>query len=272
MVVFPNAKINLGLNILSKREDGYHNLHTVFAPIAVKDVLEIIEAKDATQDVQFSSSGLPVAGELSSNLCVRAYQLLKKDFTDIPPVRMHLHKTIPMGAGLGGGSSDAAFALQLINQKFNLQLSRAQLIGYAAHLGSDCAFFILNRPCYATGRGEVLQPLDLDLTAYKILLVNPGLHINTAQAFSKIVPGIHTTDLRTLLAKNIRQWKNYLHNDFEESVFSAFPEVGAIKNLLYQQGALYASMSGSGSSVYGIFEKHTQPAIKFPQHYFHRWV
>lgn len=271
MVVFPNAKINIGLNILSKREDGYHNLQTVFAAIAIKDALEIIEAEPRTEGVKFTSSGLYVPGAVEGNLCVKAYQLLKQDFPALPAVHMHLHKTIPMGAGLGGGSSDAAFALQLINQKFSLHLSSQQLINYAVQLGSDCAFFILNKPCYATGRGEILEPIELDLSNFGILLINPGIHISTSLAFSNINIGEHPQDLRLLLANDIKTWKHSIVNDFEKPVFAAYPEIEQIKATLYDQGALYASMSGSGSSVYGIFPKEKIPALNFPEHYLQRW-
>lgn len=272
MVVFPNAKINIGLNILSKREDGYHNLQTVFAAIAIKDALEIIEAKPGEDGIEFTSSGLYVPEGTAGNLCVRAYQLLKKDFPALPAVQMHLHKTIPMGAGLGGGSADAAFALQLINQKFCLNISSSRLLNYAAQLGSDCAFFILNEPCYATGRGELLEPVDIDLSGYAILLINPGIHISTSLAFSNINVGEHHEDLRLLLAQGIHTWKNSIVNDFEKPVFATYPEIGQIKETLYEHGALYASMSGSGSSVYGIFPKEMLPAVNFPPHYFQRWV
>ncbi len=272
MVVFPNAKINIGLNILSKREDGYHNLQTIFAPIALKDALEAVETKQGGGGIQFASSGLYVPGAVDGNLCVKAYQLLKRDFPALPAVKMHLHKSIPMGAGLGGGSADAAFALQLINQKFSLHLSSEQLIKYASQLGSDCAFFIINKPCYATGRGEILEPIELNLSAYAILLLNPGIHISTSLAFSNIKIGEHPQDLRELVAKDIHTWKHNIVNDFEETVFAAYPEIALIKTNLYDHGALYASMSGSGSSIYGIFPKEKLPTCNFPAHYLQRWV
>lgn len=272
MVVFPNAKINIGLKILSKREDGYHNLQTIFAAIALKDALEVIEAKQGSEGVQFTSSGLYVPGAVEGNLCVQAYQLLKQDFPALPAVQMHLHKTIPMGAGLGGGSADAAFALQLINQKFSLHLTTKQLLSYAGQLGSDCAFFIVNKACYATGRGEILEPINLDLSAYAILLLNPGIHISTSLAFDNIKIGEHPQDLRKLVVQDIDTWKHAIVNDFEETVFAAYPEIALIKTTLYELGALYASMSGSGSSVYGIFPKAKLPAFNFPAHYYQRWV
>ncbi len=272
MVAFPNAKINIGLNILSKREDGYHNLQTIFAPINVKDALEIIEAEPGNEGVQFTSSGLYVPGAVEGNLCVRAYQLLKKDFPALPAVQMRLHKTIPMGAGLGGGSADAAFALQLINQKFSLNLNTEQLLAYAGQLGSDCAFFILNKPCYATGRGEILEPIQLDLSGYQILLINPGIHISTSLAFDNISIGENAQDLGMLINQPIRNWKNNIFNDFEKPVFAVYPEIETIKTTLYNEGALFASMSGSGSSVYGIFGAGHKPTIALPKHYFCQWV
>ena len=184
MVSFPNCKINLGLNIVNKRNDGYHDFETVFFPIHLKDALEIIEK----EKFEFSTSGLPIEGEPEKNLCIKAYQLLKKDFPQLPAVQMHLHKAIPMGAGLGGGSADGAFTLKLLNKKFDLSLSEKQLINYSLQLGSDCPFFILNKPCFATGRGEILEQIDLDLSEYKILIVHPAIHISTAWAFSTIKP------------------------------------------------------------------------------------
>ena len=272
MVVFPNAKINIGLNILSKREDGFHNLQTIFVPIAIKDALEIIETQPSAKSVTFSNTGLYVPGATEGNLCIKAFELLKKDFPALPAVAMHLHKAIPMGAGLGGGSADAAFTLQLINQKFLLQLTPERLLQYAGLLGSDCPFFIVNKPSYATGRGEVLEPIDLDLSDYAILLINPGIHISTSLAFSNISIGMHVQDLRILIREDIRYWKHNIVNDFEDQVFTAYPEIAAIKATLYEQGALYASMSGSGSSVYGIFPKGKHTEMNFPEQYFKKWA
>ena len=272
MISFPNCKINIGLNILSKRKDGYHDLQTIFYPIAIKDALEIIETDESAKNITFSNSGIKINGAKEDNLCMKAFQLLKKDFPALPSIKMHLHKTIPMGAGLGGGSADGAFALQLINKKFSLRLSQEQLIQYALQLGSDCPFFICNKPSYATGRGEILEPLQLDLSAYSILIVNPDIHINTAVSFSTIKVGEHKTNLKELIAIPITEWKNSIINDFENNVFSSVPEIAAIKNNLYANGAMYASMSGSGSSVYGIFPKNYNTSLHFPPHYFYRWV
>ena len=268
MVSFPNCKINLGLHILRKRSDGYHDLETVFYPINLTDVLEIIENRNAKTAVHLSTSGVPVEGRPANNLCVRAYRLLQKDFPSLPPMLIHLHKVIPAGAGLGGGSANASFALQMINEIAGLGLNQQQLLQYAVQLGSDCPFFIINKPCYATGRGENLEEFELDLSGYSIILVNPGIHVNTGVAFSGIVPVMPEYSIKEILRQPVRQWKYNLQNDFEKSVFKAYREIVDIKDSLYQQGALYASMSGSGSTVYGIFEKDKMPSLSFPPGYF----
>lgn len=253
MVSFPNCKINLGLHILGKREDGFHNLQTVFYPLAFKDVLEVIPSKNTA--IEFTVTGLAVDGNAADNLCVKAYHLIKKDFPQLPAVKIHLHKAIPLGAGLGGGSADAAFMLRLLNEKFKLNISTDQLINYALQLGSDCPFFILNKPCFATGRGEVLETISVDLSAYTFVLINPGIHINTGWAFSKITPALPVQSLKAIIQQPINTWKEELKNDFESAVFTAHPDIKAIKETLYAHGAIYAAMSGSGSTVYGIFNK-----------------
>lgn len=268
MISFPNCKINLGLRIPGKRSDGYHDLETIFYPLPLKDAVEVIE-KEA---FQFSTSGLPIGGEQQNNLCLKAYYLLRKDFPQIPRVQMHLHKLIPMGAGLGGGSADGAFTLKLINKKFDLSLSDEQLGAYALQLGSDCPFFIVNKPCVATGRGELLDQIELDLSGYKTLIVHPGIHISTAWAFSRLAgrlqrPGSYKS-IREIIQQPISTWKGELISDFEEPVFSQYPEIKKIKNDLYNAGAVYSSMSGSGSAVYGIFEKDRALALSFPDNYF----
>jgi len=253
VVSFPNCKINLGLHIVEKRSDGYHNLETVFYPIQITDVLEVIPAH-AGKSFAFSVSGLPVAGETETNLCVKAWQLLKKDFPQLPAVTMHLHKYIPMGAGLGGGSADSAFTLQLLNEKYKLGLSAETLARYALQLGSDCPFFIFNSPVFASGRGEILQPLQLDLGRYSFLVVNPKIHISTAQAFGLIKPGPPLVALSEAILQPVDTWKEIIRNDFEEPAFYYHPELQEIKNWLYNSGAIYASMTGTGSCFYGIFE------------------
>lgn len=268
MIVFPNCKINLGLHILQKRADGFHDLETVFYPIALQDALEIVQNPSPASAIQFSASGLKIDSPAEDNICFKAYQLLKKDFPELPSVKMHLHKVIPSGAGLGGGSSDGAFTLSLLNKKFNLGLSEEQLIYYALQLGSDCPFFIKNKACYATGRGEKLEEIELNLSDYKIVLVNPQIHIHTGKAFSKITPSKERTSIREIILQPIENWKELLKNDFEEIVFAEHPEVKTIKEELYRQGAVYASMSGSGSTVFGLFDKNIQPQLNFPKHYF----
>lgn len=271
MVSFPNCKINLGLNIIRKRADGYHDLETCFYPISINDALEIITSEKATvhPDIEFSSSGLCIDGDTENNLCVKAYKLLKKDFPEIPAIKTHLHKTIPMGAGLGGGSADAAFTLMLLNNKFNLNLSTAQLINYALQLGSDCPFFIINKPCFATGRGEVLEEININLSACKIIIVNPGIHINTGWAFRQIKPAAPAIGIKKIIQQPVSAWKNQLTNDFEKPVFAEYPQLKALKEMLYNAGAAYAAMSGSGSTFYGIFDSTIEVNIQnFPTGYF----
>lgn len=264
MVIFPNCKINLGLQIVSKRTDGYHDLETVFYPIDLKDVVEIIENKE----FEFSASGSPIGGGTDNNLCVKAFYLLKKDFPHLPNIQMHLHKVIPMGAGLGGGSADGAFALKLLNKKFELGLSEEQLIDYSLQLGSDCPFFILNKSCFATSRGEKLEPIDIDLSDFKIVIIHPAIHISTVEAFANIKPMKPGKSIKQVIQQPISTWKDELINDFENPVFNKFPEIKKIKDSLYDAGAIYASMSGSGSALYGIFRKEKTISLSFPEHYF----
>ncbi|MDQ3394188.1 MAG: 4-(cytidine 5'-diphospho)-2-C-methyl-D-erythritol kinase [Bacteroidota bacterium] len=254
MVVFPNAKINLGLKVTEKRNDGFHNLETCFYPVLWKDALEVIESTKT----QFTSTGIEVPGKVEDNLCVKAYKILAKDYS-LPPVAMHLHKSIPIGAGLGGGSSDASFALKAINEVFNLFLDPEILMQYAAELGSDCPFFVENKPVLARGKGNIFEPINLDLSAYFVIIVFPGIHVSTAGAFSKISPSEPKINLKEVLENTSPEmWKNYLVNDFEESVFADFPQIAKIKDTLYKSGALFSSMSGSGSAVFGIFDKKPQ--------------
>jgi 4-diphosphocytidyl-2-C-methyl-D-erythritol kinase len=266
MIVYPNAKINLGLNILRKREDGFHELSSVFYPVKWKDALEIVRS---TQQ-KFTSSGLPIPGDESSNLCIKAYELLKGEF-DLPPVHIHLHKVLPMGGGLGGGSSDAAFTLRVLNEMFALKLDKVQLRNVAAQLGSDCAFFIENTPQLATGRGEVLQPLQIDLSEYRILLVYPAVAVSTPWAYSQITPKMPEKSLSDLIALPIESWKDTIINDFEVPIFEAHEELGEIKEALYSFGAVYASMSGSGSTVFGIFKNDISLPIDQLEMFGYNW-
>lgn len=270
MIVYPNCKINLGLNILKKRADGYHDLQTVFYPIPLKDILEVLENKEPAQspELLFSSSGLAIPGPADSNLCLKAWQLLKADFPTIPPVKIHLHKIIPIGAGLGGGSADGTFSLLAYNHIFQLGLSNEKLIQYAEQLGSDCPFFIINKPCFATGKGEILNEIAIDLSNYKLIIVNPGIAINTGEAFRNLKPAFPERSIPEIISTSVEQWKNHLVNDFEQPIFRFFPEIKAIKERFYMEGAVYASMSGSGSTVYGIFPKQLPVKFNFPTHYF----
>jgi len=266
MIQFPNCKINLGLSILEKRTDGFHSLETVFYPVALNDSLEIVLNNHPNNDaIEFTSTGNPIPGDVSGNLCIKAYHLLKKDFPQITAVKIHLHKRIPMGAGLGGGSSDGAFTLRMLNELFTLNLTQAKLINYAAQLGSDCPFFILNQAAHATGRGEILQPIDIDLSNYTFALIHPGIPISTAWAFQQIKPCVKEKTIAAIIQAPIQNWKDHLINDFEAPVFDGHPQLQTIKNELYRQGAIYASLSGSGSTIFGIFPKgyRLEPAPAF---------
>jgi 4-diphosphocytidyl-2-C-methyl-D-erythritol kinase len=275
MVVFPNCKINLGLKILEKREDGFHNLETIFYPVGIKDALEIIPHSGLDETIEYTGSGNRIEGSGENNLCIKAYDLLKKDFKYLPAIKIHLHKAIPIGAGLGGGSADGAFALKLLNEKFQLDLSDKQLLNYAAQLGSDCPFFMLNKPCFASGRGEILEEINLDLSHFKIALVNPGIHINTAWAFAALASNSGSTPpiknnmgLKEVIRQPVGTWKDTLQNDFEKPVFESYPGLQEIKKILYQLGAVYSSMSGSGSTMFGIFEEEVSLSVFESSHYF----
>ena len=255
--------------MIRKRSDGFHDLESVFYPLHFNDALEIIQTTDKTElTVNFTFSGLTIDGKTEKNLCVRAYELLKKDFPQLSALLIHLHKTIPAGAGLGGGSSDGAFTLKLLNQKFDLGLSSGKLLEYALQLGSDCPFFIFNKPSVATGRGELLESILMDLSAYKFVIIYPGIHISTEWAFAQLAHVSDTLKVSDTIRRSIETWKKELKNDFEEPVFNQYPEIKMIKEKLYSEGAIYASMSGSGSTVYGIFEKDAKVSIPFPQNYF----
>ena len=263
MVSFPNCKINLGLRILRKREDGYHDLETIFYPLPVRDVLETVRANE----LRFYPTGLPIPGDPSQNLAAKAFHLLKGDFPQLPFVAIHLHKNIPIGGGLGGGSSDGAFMLQLLNSQFQLGLTPDQLMTYAARLGSDCPFFLLNKPCLANGRGERLEPLALDLSSYSFLIVHPGIHISTARAFSLCTPSAAGPSLKDSITRPVTTWADILVNDFEEPVFREHPVLRTIKQQLYDRSAIYASLTGSGSSLFGIFEKGKADAGRWDPDY-----
>ncbi|MCD7940273.1 MAG: 4-(cytidine 5'-diphospho)-2-C-methyl-D-erythritol kinase [Bacteroides intestinalis] len=261
MITFPNAKINLGLNIVEKRPDGYHNLETVFYPVPVEDALEVNIWNESTQKYRLHQAGLEIAGEAENNLVVKAYKLLDKRF-NLPPVDIHLFKHIPSGAGLGGGSSDAAYMLKLLNEKFNLKLSDENLEEYATGLGADCAFFIRNTPTYAEGIGNIFSPISLALKGYQIVLVKPDIFVSTREAFARIKPHRQEIPLKEVIKRPIEEWKGRMVNDFEESVFPQFPAIKEIKEKLYEAGAIYAAMTGSGSSVFGLFKPENNKVAK----------
>mgnify|MGYP000318326654 CR=1 FL=1 len=249
MILFPHAKINIGLNILKIREDGYHEISSVFYPVKqCYDVLEITEQ----QHFSFVKSGIKIPD--GENLCEKAFHLLKKDFS-FANVEIHLYKHIPIGAGLGGGSADAALTLMGLNQLFELELNKTQLKKYALSLGADCPFFIDDRPTLVEGIGEKLSPIDLDLNGFEIKLINPAIHVSTKEAYAGITPLKPETSLRELIRTQIENWKGKINNDFEKSIFEKHPKLQSIKEQLYKDGAIYASMSGSGSTIYGFFEK-----------------
>lgn len=254
MITFPNAKINLGLNIVEKRPDGYHNLETIFYPINLQDALEVTRRENNDKEYTLHISGAPLEGEPEDNLVVKAYKLLKKDYPGLLPVDIHMYKHIPAGAGLGGGSSDAACMIKLLNDKFSLGLSTERMEEYAVKLGADCAFFIRNKPVFATGIGNLFEPVELSLKGYHIILIKPDIFVSTRDAFAEIKPVRPAVSLKEIVKQPIETWKSSMKNDFEDSVFKKFPEIAAIKDELYDLGAVYAAMSGSGSSVYGIFK------------------
>ena len=257
MITYPNAKINLGLNIVEKRPDGYHNLETVFYPINLQDALEV-NLLEGEEEFSLKVSGVPIEGEPVNNLVVKAYRLLKKDYPEMPAIDIHMYKHIPTGAGLGGGSADAAFMIKLLNDKFKLNLSIEKMEEYAAILGADCAFFIQNKPVFATGIGNIFEPIQLSLKGYYLVLVKPDIFVSTKDAFAHIIPTQPTQSLKEIIRMPVETWRATMKNDFEDSVFQKFPEIAAIKDKLYDLGAVYASMSGSGSSVYGIFREQVE--------------
>ncbi len=249
MIAFPNAKINIGLNILNKRPDGYHDIESCLYPVPFTDVLEIVPA----QQFSFTNTGLKVDQDRGDNLCIKAYQLIRASH-DISEVSIHLHKVIPMGAGLGGGSSDAAFTLKMLNDLFGLDITNEQLKAFAAELGSDCPFFIDNLPALATGTGTDLSPITLDLKGKFLVLVFPGVSIGTAEAYAHVKPAKPSVELKEVLKFPIADWKDQVKNDFEASIFHNHPDLQKLKDLLYQEGAIYAAMSGSGSTLFGLFD------------------
>ncbi len=267
MLTFPNAKLNLGLYITARRPDGFHSLETVFLPLPWTDALELLPAAPG-QPTNIALTGRPIPGAPETNLCVRAYALLRADFPRLPPVQLHLHKVVPIGAGLGGGSADAAFVLKAANELFGLALSIEALEDYARHLGADCAFFIRNRPVLAVGKGDEFEEIALDLAGTACAVVYPGLHIGTAEAYARVLPRAPAHPPRAALAGPIETWRDTVGNDFETALASTYPVLAAIKARLYAAGAAYASLSGSGSAVYGLWPGQPEaPAIDWPAEY-----
>ena len=255
MLTKPIAKIILGLNVVENRPDGYHNLETVFYPVQIEDALEVYPMDPefpSEYDCDLKVTNITIDGDEQRNLVVRAYNLLKADFPTLPRIHAHLYKGIPTQAGMGGGSSDCGFMITLLNDMFKLGLSDQQMIDYAAHLGADCAFFILNRPCYAEGIGEKLQPIDLDLKGWYLSLVRPDIPVSTREAFALIKPHYPEVNCREVVKQPVESWRGALVNDFEGSVFAVHPELGAVKDRLYDLGATYAAMSGSGSTLFAL--------------------
>ncbi|MCR5180102.1 MAG: 4-(cytidine 5'-diphospho)-2-C-methyl-D-erythritol kinase [Bacteroidaceae bacterium] len=282
MIVYPNAKINLGLNVVGRRPDGYHNIETIFYPIPLQDALEVQELAEHPESTpneekpaltttidrhRFRQSGAPLDCDPEQNLVLRTLHLLEQDF-EFPPLDIYLYKHIPSGAGLGGGSSDAAFMMRLLNEKFHLGLSDEEQMRRLATLGADCPFFVLNRPSFATGIGDNLTPIDLDLSGWHIVLVKPDIHVNTGEAYAGVTPQEPLMSLDYIASRPVSEWETLMHNDFEPSVFSHHPEIAGIKDRLLDLGATYAAMSGSGSAVYALFQNHLEHIEeKFPNYY-----
>lgn len=267
MITFPIAKINLGLNVVARRSDGYHDLETVFYPVPICDALEVTPMDNlfpSPYDCDLKVSNISIEGDEQRNLVVRAYNLLKQDYPQLPRIHVHLHKAIPTQAGMGGGSSDCAYMIRLLNEQFQLGLTTQHMQDYAARLGADCPFFILSRPAYAEGIGERLEPITLDLSRYWIAIVRPDIPVSTKEAFSLIHPHRPLKNCRDVVMQPIETWRDYLVNDFEQSVFALHPEIGAIKEQLYSLGAVYAAMTGSGSSVFGLFTANINLSEHFP--------
>lgn len=252
MILYPSAKINIGLDIVERRSDGYHELETVMIPVPVYDILEIIP----NTSFKWRQSGLSIDGKEKNNLCIKAFRLIQSEY-GIENIYMHLRKQIPMGAGLGGGSSDAAFVIKGLNELFQLNISIDEQKSIAGELGSDCPFFIENVPQLATGRGEILEKIPFDLKGYHIIVIKPGIHINTIVAYSGVNISGDKGKLTGSLSLPVNNWKYHIKNDFEHHIFQRYPQLESIKNMLYEKGAVYASMSGSGSSMYGIFTEKT---------------
>jgi 4-diphosphocytidyl-2-C-methyl-D-erythritol kinase len=267
MIKYPGCKINLGLNITHKLNNGYHAIESVFVPVTFSDILEVITIPDS-ENTSFYYSGIPIPGSSLNNIVKKAYELLANKYL-LPPIKVQLHKIVPMGAGLGGGSADASAMLILLNDLFNLNISKTELFNMAGSLGADCPFFIENKPAFVTGTGNKIEGINPGLSGKKILLIYPNIHIDTAKAFTHIKPQKPDESIASVVQNiPISEWKNKLKNDFESYVFKTHPEIGKIKNTLYKMGASYASLSGSGSTVYGIFKDEIPPVPRELTKYF----
>lgn len=258
MTSHPNCKINLGLHVTSRRADGYHELETVFMPIPLCDTLTL----DITDEFTFTQSGIAIDCPTEENICVKAYRMMRDEYPQVGNVHIHLQKEVPFGAGLGGGSSDAAHVITLINELFKLGLEIDTMCGLAKRIGADCPFFILNRPCYATGIGDQMEPIDCQ-SNYKIVLLKPPVSVSTSDAYRGVKPHPSTIDLREAIKEPIESWRNLIVNDFEATVFPKYPIIGELKELLYDKGSVYASMSGSGSALFGFFKELPEEKLPF---------
>ncbi|MGZ2370877.1 4-(cytidine 5'-diphospho)-2-C-methyl-D-erythritol kinase [Ancylomarina sp. YFZ004] len=265
MLTYSNAKINIGLNIVEKRSDGFHNIETVFFPINMRDAIEIADSK-GNSPYTFSASGIPINIEAKDNIVVKAYELIKAKY-NFPAQDIHLHKKIPFGAGLGGGSANAAYMIKLLNQKFKLGMSIEEMEDEVKKLGSDCAFFIKNEPAFAVEKGDKLSSIDLDLSGYHILLIKPDVHISTPEAYANIKAQKQEISLEELIKQPIETWKSSIKNDFENSIFPKHSLLAIIKEELYEEGAIYAAMSGSGSSMFGLFKNEPNILPQWEKHY-----
>lgn len=261
MICFPNCKINLGLTVTGKRTDGFHNIETVFYPVKLCDALEIVVSPD--ENFAFETTGIEIDSLIDDNLCSKAFKLLA-DEHNLPAIKIHLHKNIPIGAGLGGGSADAAFTIKLLNEVFDLKLSVENMKDYARKLGSDCTFFIDNAPVFAFGKGDFFEPVNVNLDGYFVLIAKPDIFINTAKAYAGVIISRKQISIKEIINLPIKSWRQNLKNDFENNIFKSHPEIQNIKNKMYESGAIYSAMSGSGSAVYGIFEKDIQYDGLFP--------
>jgi 4-diphosphocytidyl-2-C-methyl-D-erythritol kinase len=273
VLVFPNCKINLGLHVVRKRSDGFHDLETVFYPLPFYDALELITAPPKNPEhftqvphnntvIYFAASGLEIPGNPQDNILIRACRLLLPP--DAPSFQIHLHKQVPMGAGLGGGSANGAFMLQLLQEVFHLNLPQNKLMPFAKQLGSDCPFFLENKPVFATGRGDITENIPVDLSGFSLMLIYPGIHIPTARSYAVISPAPRATSLKAVIRRPVTDWKEHLVNDFEKNAFVDHPELAGLKTMLYEKGAVYASMTGSGSCIYGLFPSAIAPSIELP--------